>query len=135
LGTLLFGIRAGSVVSVEPVEDYVECIMSSSGTDEVGEEQLTQDVHEQRIINRFDYWTTQGRPQRGAVVLCFLGFGAITFVGIDPEGARIGDVAVEIAHSGFHTRAEVWLKVRNGTEGWMSVSQLQTQYYYASYLA
>jgi len=96
--------------------------MSSSGTDEVGKEQLTQDVHEQRIINRFDYWTTKGRPQRGAIVLRFLGFGAITLVGIDPEEARIGDVTVEIAHSGFHTRVEVWLKVINGTEGWMLVS-------------
>jgi hypothetical protein len=59
-------------------------------------------------------------------VLRFLGFGVITLVGIDPEEARIGDVVVEIAHSGFHTRAEVWLKVRNGIEGWVSVSQLQT---------
>jgi hypothetical protein len=109
--------------------------MFSSGADEVGAKELTQDIREQRIVNRFDYWTTQGRPQRGAVVLRFLGFGAIILVGIDPEEARIGDVAVEVAHSGFHTRAEVWLKVKNGTKGWMSISQFQTQYYYASYLA
>jgi len=57
-------------------------------------------------------------------VLRFLGFGVITLVGIDPEEARIEDVAVEIVHSGFHTRVEVWLKVRNGIEGWMSISQL-----------
>jgi len=44
-------------------------------------------------------------------VLRFLGFGVITLVEIDPEVARVGDVAVEITHSGFHTRAEVWLKV------------------------
>ncbi len=68
-------------------------------------------------------------------MLHFLGFGVITLVGIDLEEARIEDVTIEIAHSGFHTRAEVWLKVRNGTEGWVSVSQLQTQYYYTSYLA
>jgi hypothetical protein len=68
-------------------------------------------------------------------VLHFLGFGVITLVGIDLEEARIEDVTIEIAHSGFHTRAEVWLKVRNGTEGWVSVSQLHTQYYYTSYFA
>jgi hypothetical protein len=109
--------------------------MSSSGANETGGEEVTQDIREQRIVNRFDYYTTHGGPQRGAVVLRFLGFGVITLVGIDLEEARIGDVAVEIAHSGFHTRAEVWLRVRNGTEGWMSISQLQTQYYYTSYLA
>ncbi len=68
-------------------------------------------------------------------MLHFLGFGVITLVGIDLEEARIEDVTIEIAHSGFHTRAEVWLKVRNGTEGWVSVSQLHTQYYYTSYFA
>jgi hypothetical protein len=109
--------------------------MSSSGANEVGAEKLTQEIREQRIVNRFDYWTTRGGPQRGAVVLRFLGFGVITFVGIDLEVARVGNVAVEIAHSGFHTRAEVWLRVRNGADRWASISQLQTQYYYASYLA
>jgi hypothetical protein len=57
-------------------------------------------------------------------VLRFLGFGVITLVGIDPVEARIGDVVVEITHTGFHTRAEVWLKVRNGMKGWVLVSQL-----------
>ncbi len=80
--------------------------------DEGGVEELTQEIHEQQIVNRFDYLTTQGGPQRGAVVLCLLGFGVVTLVGIDPEEARVGDIAVEVAHSGFYTRAKVWLKVR-----------------------
>jgi hypothetical protein len=36
--------------------------MSSSGADEVGGEELTQDIREQQIVNRFDYLTTQGGP-------------------------------------------------------------------------
>jgi hypothetical protein len=56
-------------------------------------------------------------------------------MGIDPDEARVGDVAVEVAHSGFYTRAEVWLKVRDGSRGWVSISELQTQSYYTSYLA
>jgi hypothetical protein len=109
--------------------------MSSPEADEVGAEDLTQDIIEQRIINRFDYYTNQGGPTRGAVILRFLGFGVVTLVGIDLEVSQVGDIAVEIAHSGFHTRAEVWLRVRNGADGWVSISQLQTQYYYVSYLA
>ncbi len=69
------------------------------------------------------------------MLLRFLGFGSVTLVGIDLEVAKVGDIAVEITHSGFHTQAEVWLKVRNGVDGWVSISQLQTQYYYVSYLA
>ncbi len=78
---------------------------------------MTQEIREQRIVNRFDYLSTQGGPQRGAIVLRFLGFGAITLVGIDPEESRVEDIAIEVAHSGFPTRAEVWLKVRNGARG------------------
>jgi hypothetical protein len=67
--------------------------------------------------------------------LRFLGFGIVTLVGIDPDEAQVGDIAVEVTHSGFYTRAEIWLKVRDGTRGWASTSELQRQYYYTSYLA
>jgi hypothetical protein len=109
--------------------------MSTPSTDEVKVEELTQEVHEQQLVNRFDYLTTRGGPQRGAVVLRLLGFGVVTLVSIDPKEARVEDIAVEVAHSGFYTRAEVWLKVRDRARGWESISELQTQYYYTSYLA
>jgi hypothetical protein len=48
----------------------------------------------------------------------------VTFVGIDPDEAQVGDVAVEIAHNSFYTCAQVWLKFRNGTRGWGSTSKL-----------
>ncbi len=109
--------------------------MSSSSTDEISVELLTHVTREQRIILSFDFYTNQGGPPRGAVVLRFQGFGVVTIVGIDPEAARIGDIAIEIAHSGFHTRAEVWLKLSNGLRGWISTSRLQTQYHFTTYLA
>jgi hypothetical protein len=56
-------------------------------TDGVGVKELTQEVHEQQLVNRFDYLTTRGGPQRGAVVLHLLGFRVVTLVSIDPEEA------------------------------------------------
>jgi len=109
--------------------------MSSSSADEVGVEKLTQHIHEQRIVLRFNYPRGQDGPQRGVVILHFLGFGVVTLIGVDPDEARVGDIAVEVAHSGFYTCAEVWLKVRDGARGWASTSELQTQYYYTSHLA
>jgi len=41
------------------------------------------------------------------VVLRSLGFGVITIVGIDPDAARVGDIVIEIAHSGFYIQVEV----------------------------
>ncbi len=69
------------------------------------------------------------------MVLRFLGFGVVRLVGIDPNEARLGDIAVEVAHSGFYTRTQVWLKVIDGAGGWVSTSELQTSFYFASYLA
>jgi hypothetical protein len=100
--------------------------MSTPNADGVGVKELTQEVHEQQIVNRFDYLTTRGGPQRGVVVLHLLGFGVVTLVGIDPQEARVVDIVVEVAHSGFYTRTEVWLKVRDGARGWESISELQT---------
>ncbi len=69
------------------------------------------------------------------MVLRFLGFRAMRLVGIDPNKARVGDIAVEVSHSGFYTRARVWLKVIDGAGGWVSTSELQNSFYFASYLA
>ncbi len=54
------------------------------------------------------------------MILRFLGFGVVRLVRIDPNKARVGDIAVEVAHSGFYTRAQVWLKVIDGARGWAS---------------
>jgi hypothetical protein len=98
--------------------------MSSSSADEVGVEELTQHIPEQRIVFRFDYPRGHDGPQQGAVILRFLGFGVVTLVGVEPDEARVGDIAVKVAHSGFYTRAEVWLKVRDGARGWASTAEL-----------
>jgi len=109
--------------------------MSSSEGEEVPMEEVTQEIHEQQLVNKFDFFTVQNGPQRGAVILRFLGFGVVRLVGIDPQEVRVGDIAVEVAHSGFYTRAEIWLKVIDGARGWVSTSELQAQFYHTSYLA
>jgi hypothetical protein len=109
--------------------------MSSSSDEEVPVEPITQENRELNLVRRFDFFTIQNGPQRGSVVLRFLGFGVVRLVGIDPNEARVGDIAVEVAHSGFYTCAQVWLKVIDGAGGWVSTSELQTSFYFASYLA
>ncbi len=47
-----------------------------------------------------------------------LGFGIMIIVGVNPNEVRIRDVVVEIAHNGFCTRAQVWMKIRDGARGW-----------------
>ncbi len=87
-------------------------------------EEVTQEIREQQLVTIFDFFTVQNGPQRGALILRFLGFGVVRIVGIDPAEARIGDIAVEVAHSGFYIRVEVWLKVIDGVRGWASTSEL-----------
>jgi len=109
--------------------------MFSSSGEEIPVEEVTQEIKEQQLVGRFDFLTVQNNPQIGAVILRFLGFGVVRLIGIDPDQARVGDIAVEVAHSGFYTRARVWLKVIDGARGWVSTSELQTNFYFTSYLA
>jgi hypothetical protein len=88
-----------------------------------------------QLVGRFDFFTVQNGPQRGVVILRFLGFGVVRIVGIDPDEARVGDIAVKVTHSGFYTRARVWLKVIDGERGWAATSDLQDNFYFTSYLA
>jgi len=109
--------------------------MFSSRDEGIPVEQVTQEIRERQIVRRFNSWTMQNGPQAGAVILRFLGFSVVRLIGVDPGQARVGDIAVEVAHSGFHTRAQVWLKVVDGARGWTSTSDLQTSFYFTSYLA
>ncbi len=80
-------------------------------------EEVTQEIREQQLVKIFDFFTSWNGPQRGAVFLRLLGFRVVRLVGIDPDEARVGDIAMEVAHSGFYIRAQVWLKVIDGARG------------------
>jgi hypothetical protein len=108
--------------------------MSSSSDEDIPVE-LAQEIREQRIVRRFDFGTVLDGPQRGAVILRSLGFGMVRVVGLEPDQARLGDIAVEVTHSGYFTRARVWLKVVDGARGWTCTSELQSSFYFTSYLA
>ncbi len=65
----------------------------------------------------------------------FLGFGVVRLVGIEPNRAQVGDIAMEVTHSGYYTRARVWLRVVDGVDGWSWTSELQIEFHFTSYLA
>jgi len=49
--------------------------MSSSSSEEIPIEQVTQEIREQQIVRRFDFGNLQNGPQRGAVILRFWDLG------------------------------------------------------------
>jgi hypothetical protein len=108
--------------------------MSSSSNEDIPVE-LSQEIREQRIIRRFDFGIESYGPQRGAVILRAIRFGVVRIVGIEPSQARIGDLAVEVTHSGYFTRARVWLKAIDGAGRWTCTSEFQSSFYFTSYLA
>ncbi len=108
--------------------------MSSSSSEDIPREQVTQEIREQQIVRRFDFANLQNGPQRGAVILRFLGFGVVRLIGIEPDLARVGDIAVEVAHSGYYTTTRVWSRVVDGARGWACTSELQTKFYFTTYL-
>jgi hypothetical protein len=107
--------------------------MSSSSSEDILVE-LAQEIKEHRIVRRFDFSVVPSEPQRGAVILRALGFGVVRLVGIEPDQARVGDVAMEVTHSGYFTRARIWLKAIDGAGGWTCTLELQSSFYFTSYL-
>jgi hypothetical protein len=79
--------------------------MSSSSENEIELNDVTQEIHEQQLVVRFDYLRRRNEPQVGALILRMLGFNIVVIVGINPNEGQIGDVVVEIAHNGFCTHA------------------------------
>ncbi len=59
----------------------------------------------------------------------------VRLVSIEPDQARTGDIAVEVTHSGYFTRARVWLKIVDGNRGWTCTLEFQSSFYFTSYLA
>jgi hypothetical protein len=108
--------------------------MSSSSNEDIPIE-LAQEIKERRIVRRFDFSTVPKGSHRRAVILRALGFGVVRLVGIEPDQAQTGDIAVEVTHSGYFTRARVWLNVVDGDRGWTCTSELQSNFYFISYLA
>jgi hypothetical protein len=109
--------------------------MSSSSVDEIGKDDVTQEIHEQQLVVEFDYPRRQDGLQIGPLILRLLGFSVVILVDINPNEVQIEDVAVEIVHNGFYISVQVWVKIRNGARGWESTLELQKQYHYTSYLA
>jgi len=97
--------------------------MSSFSNEDIPIE-LAQEIRERRIVRRFDFSIVPKGPHRGAVILKALGFGVVRLVGIKPDQARTEDIAVEVTHSGYFTKARVWLKVVDGDRGWTCTSEL-----------
>jgi hypothetical protein len=64
-----------------------------------------------------------------------LGFGVVAIIGVSPDEAQSRDIIVELMHNGFCMKAQVWVKIQDGTRGWVSSARFQKQYHFTSYLA
>jgi hypothetical protein len=67
----------------------------------------SQEAQEEHIIVGFDFPKTQITPQIGALILYQLGFGVVAIVEVSFDKAQVGDIAIELMHNGFYTRAQV----------------------------
>lgn len=52
-------------------------------------------------------------PKEVAVILRLQGFGVVNIVGLNPNFARIGDLAIQVIHTGLYTRIQVRLETKS----------------------
>jgi hypothetical protein len=75
-----------------------------------------QRIDEILAINEFDFPFPRFNtlPKEGAVILKLQGFRVVDIVGLNPNLARIGDLALLIAHIRVYTRVQIWLRTKDG---------------------
>jgi hypothetical protein len=73
-------------------------------------------------------------PMIRVVIIRIMGFVAIKIISFDLTVAEVGDLAMSMRHSRFHTHATVWLKNRMQSNGWQwsLISTNNTRFYFVS---
>jgi hypothetical protein len=54
---------------------------------------------------------------------------------VNPDEAQTGDIVVELMHNEFRTKAQVWVKMQDGTNEWATIARFQKRYNFTSNLA
>ncbi len=99
----MFGDNVGIPLHLDYEDDWDS--MSSSNESEIGMNDITQEIHEQQLVVKFDGLRMQDKLQIRALILQMLGFGIVIIVGVNIDEVCFGDVVVEIVHNGFYTCA------------------------------
>lgn len=60
------------------------------------------------------------------------GFDVVNIIGLNPDLARVGDLALLVTHNRMYTKVEMWLKIRYGVGGWTTVDKHHHRYYFSS---
>jgi uncharacterized RDD family membrane protein YckC len=89
--------------------------MDQKKNDYLGEAQHKNEI---LAVNEFDFPFPRFDilPREGVVILHIQRFGVVSIVGLNPNFARIGDLATQVTHTRMYTRIQVWLKIGNGSK-------------------
>ncbi len=77
-----------------------------------------QHIKETLVISEFDFPFPKFDilPRYGAVILQLQGFGVVSIIGLNPDLAWVGDLAIKIIHTEMYKRIQIWLKIGDGTK-------------------
>jgi hypothetical protein len=56
-------------------------------------------------------------PNVGFVIVRITRFASMIIVGFDPHVIEVGDLAINIIHSGLLMKETIWIKIREGVDG------------------
>jgi hypothetical protein len=55
----------------------------------------------------------------------------VSIIGLNPDLARVGDLALFVNHIRMYTRVQVWLKIGHGIGSWTIVDKHHHRYYFS----
>jgi len=76
-----------------------------------GKDQLREVQHKDQIlvINEFDFPFPKFdiMPKEGAIILKLQGFSVVSIIGLNPDLAKVGNLALLVTHVGMYTRVQI----------------------------
>jgi hypothetical protein len=95
-----------------------------------------QHKNEMLVVSEFDFPFRRFDilPREGAVILRLQGFGVVSIIGLNLNFVRIGDLAIQFAHTRMYTRIQVWLKTGNGAWSWTTITRHHDRHYFSTIL-
>jgi hypothetical protein len=74
-------------------------------------------------------------PREEIIILRLQGFNAVSIIGLNPDLAKVGDLALLVTHTIMYTRVQIWPKARDGLGSRTTITHINTHVIFHQFLS
>lgn len=70
--------------------------------------------------------------KHGAIILHLQGFDVVSIIGLNPDLAQVGDLAIQVTRTIMYMKTQICVKTRDGARSWTIVARHQDRSYFST---